>query len=170
VGVRVHSSAPCWKQKGFRLKPESPFSSEKPQIEVLWTHASCRRPPAMPLMLERPPLRARDLTIGIDRYHQRGLTLMADANRLQGYLALRRLSGTCTVFMACDENAYQKWQYETCPDRVAIDDAERSILDLYSDCASQPNPARPTLCTRVSPCGGCRRFIRLCLNPDPIDW
>lgn len=69
-------------------------------------------------------LRARDLSFGIDMYHQRGRTLMADANRLQDYLALRRRSGTCTVILACDEDAYQKWEYETCPDRVAIDDAE----------------------------------------------
>jgi hypothetical protein len=69
-------------------------------------------------------LRARDISFGIDKYHQRGLTLMADAARLQGYVAVRRPSGTCTVIMACDDNEYQKWPYETCPDRVAIDDAE----------------------------------------------
>ena len=69
-------------------------------------------------------LRARDLSIGIDKYHRRGLALMADANRLQDYLALRSISATCTAIMACDDSAYRKWPYEACPDQVAIDDAE----------------------------------------------
>ena len=35
MGVRVPPSAPSWKQRGFRLLPESPYRLKKPQVEKL---------------------------------------------------------------------------------------------------------------------------------------
>jgi hypothetical protein len=67
-------------------------------------------------------LRARDLNLGIEKFSGRGTQLMADAKRLQDYLALRKHSNTCTVILACEETKPQKWPYEACPDRVVIDD------------------------------------------------
>jgi len=69
-------------------------------------------------------LRARDLNLGIESIYERGPQLMADASRLPEYVALRREAMTCTVILACEETAYERWAYEGCPDRVVIDDAE----------------------------------------------
>ena len=69
-------------------------------------------------------LRARDLSFGVEKNYQRGPQLMADANRLQDYLVLRRRSATCTLIVACEETGYQKWPYEACPNRVVVDNAE----------------------------------------------
>jgi len=75
---------------------------------------------------------------------------MADANRLEDYLALRRRSATCTVILACNEERYQKWPYETCPDRVVIDGAEPIDLQPFfgtcdpgSSCPPKTLPAGP---------------------------
>jgi len=86
-------------------------------------------------------LRARDITFGIERIERRGAVLTADANRLPDYLAARGRTGTCTVVVSCDEKSYAKWPYETCPDRVTIDNAE-------------PFDARPFF-IRCDPAGDC---------------
>ena len=76
-------------------------------------------------------LRADGLNLGIEKVAERGPHLMADADRLAAYLGKRRATDTCTIILACEEGKHQKWQYEGCPDRAAIDDAEPIDLQPF---------------------------------------
>jgi hypothetical protein len=88
-------------------------------------------------------LRTAGLTLGLERFGKRGLHFMADGQHLVDYLHRRQVTGACTLVLACQEDAHEKWAYETCPDRVAVDDGP--VLDpqpLTAACAAgQPCPA-----------------------------
>lgn len=66
-------------------------------------------------------LKAGDLHLGFDRRDGPRPVLMADAHRLQDYLALRGATETCTVVIACDETGPADSPYEACPERVTFD-------------------------------------------------
>jgi len=68
-------------------------------------------------------LRSGDVYLGVEKTGKRGPHIMVNARRLPEYVARRQSVGGCTVVLSCEETAYEKWPYETCPDRVAIDSA-----------------------------------------------
>jgi len=80
-------------------------------------------------------IRADELTFAIDLIRiQRGPALLADSNRLSEYLAGRSHATSCTLVVACAQDA-------GCPDEIAINDGE----------PFDPSPTT-VLCAPGTPC------------------
>lgn len=87
-------------------------------------------------------LRAGGLTLGVETVERRGPQLLAEASAFAGYLSARRASADCTLVLACEPTAYQRWPDEGCPDRVAVDAGPpHNLRGLFAWCEDGECPA-----------------------------
>jgi len=73
-------------------------------------------------------LRVGAVSLGIEGVEPRGAQLFAEASAWPQWLAARRASHACTLLLACEPSARDRWLDESCPDRASVDGAE--ALDL----------------------------------------